>query len=321
MQPQASILIPVYNREDLIGPCIESALSQTVSDIDVVVCDNCSTDGTWDVLQRYLRRDCRIRVFRNNVNLGPVRNWARCAMEARSPYSKLLFSDDLMQPNFLELTLPWIRNPKVGAVFTACEIGEQPGLGTVRYRFFEADGIWGPDAFLIGVVFAYDVPYSPGATLFRTDDLRKLLFFSGRGALHEGFLKTGAGPDVLLFLESERIHGHVAHVSQPVMFFRSHAGSITIGQSDQVQALYRRAISRFLLRNRPDLLQIYLSGIRFDLGGKRGKIEVESILQDIEAAFRPPDFRQYVLDMRRRVWSRLIRPFHHGLPERTFREQ
>ena len=55
-----SILVPVFNREELIGDCIQSALDQTFDDLEVVVVDNASTDGTWDVCRTYGEKDSRV---------------------------------------------------------------------------------------------------------------------------------------------------------------------------------------------------------------------------------------------------------------------
>lgn len=321
MEPRASILIPVYNRERFIGACIDSALSQSISDIEVIVCDNQSSDNTWEVVQSYAARDSRLRVFQNEVNLGPVRNWARCVAESRSPISKILFSDDLMSNDFLEQTLPLIQNPEVAFVFSASEIGEEPGKGKIHYAFGTEPGIWEPGLFLVGHVFAYDLPSSPGAALFRTEDLRSLLFLGDSSPMSDGFLRTGAGPDVLLFLRSESLRGRAAHVPRPLVFFRSHPDSITIGQFDRVSPLYRRAIAKFVALHRPDLLRIYLSGIEWLLGPVKGRTEVHSILQDSDLAFKAPTRLQVCLDMRCRAWSRFLRQFRGSSPSMPFKQQ
>ena len=53
INPKVSILIPVYNRVDMIRDCIDSALSQDYLDLEVIVSDNCSTDGTWELCCRF----------------------------------------------------------------------------------------------------------------------------------------------------------------------------------------------------------------------------------------------------------------------------
>jgi len=104
--PITSILIPVYNRETLVRRAIESAQAQTVQDIEIVVVDNASTDGTFDVVAAMAETDRRIKLLRNATNIGPVRNWQACAAQATAPYSKIVFSDDAIAPTYLERTLP-----------------------------------------------------------------------------------------------------------------------------------------------------------------------------------------------------------------------
>ena len=112
--PLVSLLIPVYNRETLIGPCIESALAQTVDDLEIIVSDNASTDATWETCQKYAARDSRVRIFRNCENIGPVHNWARCLAHARGRLGKFLFSDDQIYPHYLERTLSYMNDPRIG---------------------------------------------------------------------------------------------------------------------------------------------------------------------------------------------------------------
>lgn len=320
VQPTVSILIPVYNRKGLIGPCIESALAQTFKEIEVVVCDNRSTDGTWEVLQEFAARDPRVRVFQNPENVGPVRNWARCAQEARAPYSKILFSDDLLLPRYVETAIPYIQQPGVGLVFTACKIGETPNDSRVEYRFGGSPGPWEPGRFLLGHVYSYNLPCSPAAALFHTADIRDLLLIGGPPSLAAEFLRTGAGPDLLLLLEAEYRHGRVAHIPEPLVFFRAHANSITIREPERVLLLYRRAIAGFIAQNRPSLLRRYLSGVRWNL--KHGQAEVSAMLRDLELAQQQaPTDLEYTEDMIGRVWNRLRRQLYRSNQVQPFAEQ
>ena len=131
--PKVSILIPVYNREILIGDCIQSALEQTFTDFEIVLVDNASTDNTWAICQQFALRDSRIRVFRNETNVGPVRNWIRCVQKARGEYSKMLFSDDLIEAECVERLLLPLINPDVGLVFCAARIGESRSKSVIAY--------------------------------------------------------------------------------------------------------------------------------------------------------------------------------------------
>lgn len=98
--PRVSVLITAYNREDYLADAISSVLASHFSDIEVVVVDDCSTDGTWTIAQEFLR-DTRVRVFRNTQNLGDNVNRNRAAAEARGDYLKYLDSDDILYPHAL----------------------------------------------------------------------------------------------------------------------------------------------------------------------------------------------------------------------------
>ena len=63
LKNKVSILVPVYNREDLIGQTLNSALNQTYKNIEIIVVDNSSTDNTWEVVQSYEKQDSRIKAF------------------------------------------------------------------------------------------------------------------------------------------------------------------------------------------------------------------------------------------------------------------
>ena len=81
---------------------MESALAQTMGDLEIVVVDGASTDGTWAMCERFAANDGRVRAFRDEVNTGPVAGWWRCVEEARGTFATFLWSDDLLMPTFLE---------------------------------------------------------------------------------------------------------------------------------------------------------------------------------------------------------------------------
>jgi len=238
--PLVSVMVPVYQRASLIGACVQSVLAQTVDDLEVIVVDNASTDGTWEECERLARLDRRVRIFRNSENLGPVHNWRRCMDEARGEYGKLLFSDDAILPTYLEKTLPYLhQDPYVGFAFTMAEIGSDLGQGIPAYAFAPGDGVFAAERFIDGMLFGrYSVPVSPGAALFRLTDLRQNLVDHTANAT---WLSTGAGPDMLLYLRCASDYPRVAFVHEPLAFFRYHQHSITIARSAEVSDAYRQA--------------------------------------------------------------------------------
>jgi glycosyltransferase involved in cell wall biosynthesis len=103
--PRISVCIPTYNGEKFLRECIESVLEQTFRDFEVVVVDDCSSDGTVAIVNEYAAGDPRIRVIRNEQNLGLVGNWNRCVELARGEWIKFVFQDDLLMPACLERML------------------------------------------------------------------------------------------------------------------------------------------------------------------------------------------------------------------------
>lgn len=97
--PRVSILIPAYNVEDSIGASIESALAQTMSDIEVICVDDGSTDQTWYVICNYAKKDDRVIPVRHNRNLGLYMARKTAVFLAVGEYMTCLDSDDLMMDN------------------------------------------------------------------------------------------------------------------------------------------------------------------------------------------------------------------------------
>lgn len=231
----AAILIPVYNREDLIGRTIKAAIAQTITDIEIVIVDNQSTDGTFEVCRKFAEIDNRIRLFRNIENIGPVRNWIKCAEYATAPFSKILFSDDLIAPNYLERTLPYILSPECALVYTPAIIGCEDWKGNTHYNAFMNDCKISRDYFLRSAAHLENfTPVSPGAALFRTSDLRKHILTALPGIEGYDFLRYGAGVDWLIYMLTALYYPHVAYVSDPLVYFHAHAGSITISNENNM---------------------------------------------------------------------------------------
>lgn len=234
--PIASILIPVYNRENIVGETIKSALAQTVSDIEVVIVDNHSTDRTYEVCSSFAAKDTRIKLYRNSENIGPVLNWIRCAECATAPFSKLLFSDDLIHETYLERTLPYILSPDCALVYTPAMIGKEGWKGNVFYRCFQNDCKVVKDCFLkLAVQLEQQLtPVSPGAALFRTSDLRKNILTTLPNMDGYDFLRYGAGVDWLIYVNTAVSYSYISYVCDPLAFFRDHEGSITIRNEDDM---------------------------------------------------------------------------------------
>jgi glycosyltransferase involved in cell wall biosynthesis len=94
-----SICIPTYNGEKYLRECLESAISQTYKNIEILVVDDKSSDQTILIAKEFAREDNRIKVHVNKTNLGLVGNWNRSIELASGYWIKFLFQDDLLFPS------------------------------------------------------------------------------------------------------------------------------------------------------------------------------------------------------------------------------
>lgn len=99
--PLVSVILPVYNGESFVGQAIESALSQTWRNLEIIVVDDGSTDQTLSVLEVYAARDPRVRITRQ-PNGGVARARNRGLAEARGEFIAPLDADDLWEPTKIE---------------------------------------------------------------------------------------------------------------------------------------------------------------------------------------------------------------------------
>ncbi len=99
-----SVVIPVYNVEAYLPQCIESVVGQTYRDIEIILVDDGSTDGSGKICDEYAARDSRIQVIHTeNRGLSAARN--KGVETSRSDYLSFLDSDDWMEPNAIETLL------------------------------------------------------------------------------------------------------------------------------------------------------------------------------------------------------------------------
>jgi glycosyltransferase involved in cell wall biosynthesis len=100
--PLVSIGVPVFNGAGSLPSTLDSLLSQTLADFELLVADNASTDATADICREYARRDARVRIHRHARNIGVGRNWNFVAEQARGPYFKWASASDVCEPTLLE---------------------------------------------------------------------------------------------------------------------------------------------------------------------------------------------------------------------------
>ena len=115
--PLVSVLMPTYNVEPFLRLAVESILNQTFSDFEFLIIDNCSADGTYELLAEYAQRDKRIRLFRNEKNMGLIFSLNRGISLAHGQYIARMDADDISTPDRLEKQAEFFaQHPEVDLV-------------------------------------------------------------------------------------------------------------------------------------------------------------------------------------------------------------
>ncbi len=103
--PCVSVVVPAYNAESYLERALDSALAQTVSDLEIIVVDDASSDATFEVARRFAARTSRIQVLSNERNSGENVSRNRAIRAARGQWIALLDADDAWLPERLERML------------------------------------------------------------------------------------------------------------------------------------------------------------------------------------------------------------------------
>lgn len=101
-QPLISVIVPVWNGEKYLAECVESIVSQSLEDMEIILVDDGSADGTWPLMERLKAQDARIRILhQENAGVSEARN-AGIAI-SRGQYIRFVDADDLLPPDSMRL--------------------------------------------------------------------------------------------------------------------------------------------------------------------------------------------------------------------------
>lgn len=131
--------MPAYNAERYIERTIQSILKQTLTDFELIIIDDCSTDSTWSIIQRYAKKDPRIRAYKNDENAGIAGNRNKGVKLVKSPYVAWQDADDISLPTRLEKEYNFLEShPKVGIVGAYLHFFDESGYSSIR-KYAEND--------------------------------------------------------------------------------------------------------------------------------------------------------------------------------------
>src|SRR5579862_7896404 len=99
--PLVTVGIPTFNRLETLQRAVKSVLAQDYPNLELVISDNASTDGTLAWLQKIAAEDSRVRYFRQSSNLGATANMNSVLRRARGSLCMLMGDDDWLEPSYV----------------------------------------------------------------------------------------------------------------------------------------------------------------------------------------------------------------------------
>ena len=139
--PLVSVIMPVYNAEEYIGETIESVISQTYTNWELIIVDDCSKDSSRDIARQYVEHDNRIKLIESDTNFGgPARPRNVGIKNAGGGYIAFLDSDDVWMPAKLEKQIVFMKSHNLNFSSTKAyhiSVSSKPFRGKICSRILD----------------------------------------------------------------------------------------------------------------------------------------------------------------------------------------
>lgn len=179
-----SVVVPLYNNAAYLPECIESILSQTYRNWECIVLNNCSTDGSLEILEGYAEKDHRIIIKSNRHFLSAEQNHnaALRYISSASKYTKMVFADDWVYPECLEKMVEIAEaSESVGLVSAYVLEGKKVICTGLHYSIQVLSGLDVCRMHLLDKIYLF---HSSNAVLYRSDIVRKRIKFFDESNTH-----------------------------------------------------------------------------------------------------------------------------------------
>ena len=247
-----SVVMCTYNGAKYVKEQLDSILQQTVADFELVVCDDCSNDGTWEILQEYASGHDIIRLFKNEQNLGFLKNFEKAMGLASGEYIALSDQDDIWMPNHLEVLMNLLgeRTIACGNSLLVDENGNSLGMSLKEQEDLTVVSENPLDLALS--VMVYRNPFQGAAMLFRRSFLEKALpipeginyhdsWFAALACFMEGISYTD---EVILCyrMHGENLSGLHSKKSRGSILNKRYEGKYIVDRPIMLEAMVNRKV-------------------------------------------------------------------------------
>jgi glycosyltransferase involved in cell wall biosynthesis len=241
--PKVSVILPNFNHELFLAQRIESILNQTVSDFELIILDDASTDKSREIIQKYLN-DPRISHFIvNDENSGSTFiQWQKGIALAQGEILWIAESDDVASPKFLEKTISVLdANPATGLVFCPSIWIDSDNKEIHRPSHEEEEEGWKGSNLVVNEFLVGNLIYNASSAVFRKKLVEKVDFES-----ISKFKYTGDW----MFWVQICAQTHVDRVEERLNYFRRHSNNISFkSELKGLQFIEGMKITNYILEN------------------------------------------------------------------------
>ena len=234
-EPILSVIIPTYNRSWGLVRSVESVLSQSYQNFELIIVDDCSPDDTEEVVRSL--QDDRIRYFRQPQNVGVAKNWGTGLNLTQGKFVTFLMDDDFYQPDFLANRIVHLEsNPSLVVVFSSYELHDLQGnlAGTVIADWANQTELCAAD--LLKTILARH--WFIGASMYRKDAVQSVWELAKRDRLIVDF-------SLAIYLAVHNA-GTGLYLTAPDFIMTQHPGQNSQTKLREVMLQTDQALSRIL---------------------------------------------------------------------------
>ena len=222
----------IYNGEKYLREQLDSIVSQSFSDFELIICDDVSNDDTVKIIKEYQKSDLRIKLYENQNNLGFLKNFEKAISFCKGEYVAFCDQDDIWLPNHLEILLNSIQDKYICGANAILVNSNNEVLNTSIYQIMGFNRLpVEKEDFAFSIFFQN---YFQGAAmLVKTKFLKNNIPFPEGVKFHDWWLALCAC-----------FENGVVYVKEPVLRYRQHSNNVTMNEKEGIKKSLKGLFNR-----------------------------------------------------------------------------
>jgi len=208
MKPLVTVITPVFNGEAFIKETIDSVLNQSFSDFEYIIIDDCSSDSTPEILEKYAMLDSRISLIRNEFNSGPLVSRNNGIKRSKAEYVAFIDADDIWISSKLENQINFMQNNSCNFSYTDFAIFSESKIESLK-------NVKCVDAYYLATLFS-ESGIALSSVIYKRDSENLIRFAN-----------TGPYTEADLYLKLIAIYGNGLRLPEVLLKYRQHNSSMS----------------------------------------------------------------------------------------------